>query len=165
MASPSFTSVQEIADLLRRTVRINILQDEPTTANQGDVSFAHVDSIRNTVEAKMLLRLGKFYQLPMALVNVNTIRTLRTVATYLAGYEVYLVIMPQMTVDALPAAVLQWKVEGDDTMDRIAPDKREGLIDGRDPILGGETLRVSAGTPGRVAAYVTSTFGQGGVQH
>lgn len=162
MSMQSYTDMDAVAKLLRDGVRVVLSQDEPTGTNGVDMSYSNAEAYRTAVEAEITQRLGRFYSVPLAMSNIGTIEILKSVATYLTGVKVWLALHPTMTIDRLPAAVLEWRDSAEKMLGRIVPEGKQYPVDGRDIILDGETLRTSAGNAGTVAAYTTRLMGYGG---
>jgi len=158
----NYTTTELVADQLQRDVRVEIGQAEPTDANQIDISFAGIDSIRIRVEGELSHRFGRFYSLPLVLTDRNTVSLVEKIATELTAYNCWLVIHPSMTRDALPAAVLEWKKNADALIDQIVPPGRQTAQVGRDIILVGESLLAGAGSPGTAAVVMTRFMPFGG---
>jgi hypothetical protein len=157
-----YCSTQDVLDLLRDGVAIEVGQLDPTTTNAIDVSIAQVDAKRVEAEAEIEGEMSRFYSVPLLLVESRTIALLRRLATWKAAYSVYLMIHPQFTLDSIPAAVLQWAGLADEQLKRLAPEGKETLVQGRDIILNGETLLVSSGTQGAAAFAMTRGLPYGG---
>jgi hypothetical protein len=158
----SYTTTDLVADQLRRDVRVEIGQAEPSGTNQIDISFAGVDSIRIRVEGELSHNFGRFYSLPLALVDRNTISLIEKIATELTAYNCWLAIHPQMTRDALPAAILEWKKNADALLEKIVPTGKSTAQSGRDIILQGESLLAGSGSPGTAAVIITRFLPFGG---
>lgn len=148
-------STQDVLDILRDGVAIEVGQNDPTETNSVDVSIAQVDKVRREAEAEVEAELSRFYSVPLLLVESRTISLLRQLSTWKAGYGAYLMLHPQMTADNLPAAVMQWAILAEERMKRLAPEGKETLVQGRDIILEGETLLVSSGSQGVPAFAMT----------
>jgi len=151
----SYTTTDLVADQLRRDVRVEIGQAEPTDTNQIDLSFAGVDSIRIRVEGELAHNFGRFYSLPLKLIDRNTISLVEKLATELTAYNCWLAIHPQMTRENLPAAVMEWKKNADALMEKIVPSGKSTAQSGRDIILSGESLVAGAGAAGTAAVVLT----------
>ena len=158
----SYTTTDLVADQLRRDVRVEIGQAEPSGTNQIDISFAGVDSIRIRVEGELSHNFGRFYSLPLALVDRNTISLIEKIATELTAYNCWLAIHPQMTRDALPAAILEWKKNADALLEKIVPTGKSTAQSERDIILQGESLLAGSGSPGTAAVIITRFLPFGG---
>jgi hypothetical protein len=158
----AYTTTDLVADQLRRDVRVEIGQAEPSDTNQIDLSFAGVDSIRIRVEGELSHNFGRFYSLPLALIDRNTISLVEKLATELTAYNCWLSIHPQMTRDTLPAAVLEWKKNADALMEKIVPSGKSAAQRGRDIILEGETLIAGADSPGTPSVVFTRFLPFGG---
>lgn len=156
MATP-YTTVHLVANHLMRNVRIKVDQAEPSSTNDVSISFGQVDQQRQRVEAEITQRLGRFYSTPLALVNSNTIALMERIATDLTSYHCWLMINPNITREALPAGVLEWKKNAEALLDQIVPPGKNSAETGRDIILSGETLTSAAGAAG-AAAVVLSRF-------
>ena len=157
-----YCTTQDVLDMLRDGVHINVGQVDPTETNAVDVSHAQIDQKRREAEAEIEGELSRFYSVPLLLVESRDILLLRQLATWKAAYSAYLMIFPQMTIDSIPAAVLQWAGLADERMKRLAPEGKETLVQGRDIILAGETLLVSAGNQGTAAFAMTRGIPYGG---
>jgi hypothetical protein len=160
----SYTTTDLVADQLRRDVRVEIGQAEPSDTNQIDLSFAGVDSIRIRVEGELSHNFGRFYSIPLRLTDRNTISLVEKLATELTAYNCWLAIHPQMTRDGLPAAVMEWKKNADALLAQIVPPGKSTAQRGRDIILEGESLLAGAGTAGTASVVLTRFAPFGGTE-
>ena len=160
MATP-YTKIDLVADHLMRS-RIKVDQADPSPTNDVSISFSQVDQQRQRVEAEITQRLGRFYSTPLALVNSDTTALLEKIATELATYQCWLIINPNITREAIPAGVLEWRKNADALLDQIIPPGKHTAQIGRDIILSGESLLAGAGAAGTAAVVLTRFVPFGG---
>lgn len=156
------TDDQTVATYLQRNLRVIIGKDEPSDANENNLSYQTLSSLREGVEADLELRLSRFYVTPLRLTDVNTLNLIKGVSTKLTAYECYLVMNPSMTTEEIPAVVKLWKDSAESTLAQILPEGQELPVVGKDTILKGEVLIAQASTPGTTAFAVTRTLPYGG---
>jgi hypothetical protein len=158
----NLTSREEVEKQLMRDARVQILDAEPAEGNESDLSHTSVEVQIQKAESEIIVRLSRFYDVPLSMSNHNTVTMLNAMATNLAAYKCYLIFQPGMTKDNLPAAVLEWKKDVDAMLERIVPTGKSAPVAGRDIVLEGESLIAGAGTPGTAAIALTQFIPFGG---
>lgn len=158
----ALTNRDLVCDKLTRNVRITIEQDEPSATNAIDISFNGVDQERVGAESEIVMRLSRFYTVPLTLTDSSTVDLLQELATKLSAYRVWLRVNPSATREDIPGSVAQWKRDYDEMMEQIVPKGKSTAQVGRDIILEGESLLAGAGTAGTAAIAITRFLPYGG---
>jgi hypothetical protein len=158
------TDDNAIETLLRTVLkRIDIGEKQPDPAtNTHDISRADIHAIQMSAESAITARLSRFYAQPMSLRGERTRILLKEIATKLVGYSVWSALQPTATIEEVPAAVRQWKIEADALLDQIVPLGKTAPVAGRDILLDGEALVIGAGQQTDLAVSFTTTFPFGG---
>lgn len=153
---------KDIEDQLRTVTDRIVTGPVVTDTNDVTIEDSAVEAIRVKAEAEITSRLSRFYTVPLSLSNETTATLLNQIATKLSAYNVWLAVHPTLSVEDLPAAVAQWKLDVDTKLDEIVPKGKSEPRSGRDIILAGETLVALAGDVGEAAFAITKKIPFGG---
>lgn len=135
-------------ETLLRTINKRIVVGEmqpDAERNENDISRADVHAIQMSTESTIVGRFSRFYAQPMSLRADSTRTLVNEIATKLTCYNIWSAMQPTATIEDLPAAVRNWKVEADALLEQIVPTGKQSPMAGRDIILEGETLKGDAG--------------------
>ena len=143
---PDLTDLESVEKQLSTySQRIVIADEEPTNTNDVDMSRATADSIRTEMEAGIIGRLSRFYQVPLTLGNESDALLLKSIATRLAAYEIWTLLHGTVSAEDVPAGVIRWKETADDLLKQVVPDNMSSPEPGKAIILQGENVLTSTG--------------------